>query len=325
MPLVRIGLGVGLVGAGLVALRYGFRPPRPRKVPETISPAIFATRVVSTTHGDMVYHVSGAGEPVVFLHGVYPGASSFEWSRVYPSFAVGREVLAPDLIGFGESERPAEALDAGEHVRTLVEFFHEVCPGRRPTIVAAGVGAALALLLASQHPELPRRVIVWLPLGVARPLRRRLARRMLGLGGVPFLRSFVWRNTMGKPSFMRSWLDHLAWEGPGGVDDETVEMLSICAALYGAEHAIWAFLKGRLAVDMRERLANVAAPVSMLWPERSKHFPLRDAETILGGLSRGNLVWTKPHGLLGPLADPEDFRELVGRELDGGLRVPETA
>src|SRR5215207_10680786 len=68
--------------------------------------AIFATRVTETIFGEMIYHISGSGDPVVFLHGIYLGASSYEWSKVYPHFTFGREVIVPDLIGFGESESP---------------------------------------------------------------------------------------------------------------------------------------------------------------------------------------------------------------------------
>src|SRR5882757_358344 len=103
-PALGIGIGVGLMGAVVLALRYGFRRQLREPMPDDISPAIFATRVASTLHGEMVYHVSGSGEPLVFLHGIFLGASSYEWSKVYPHFTMGHEVIVPDLIGFGESE-----------------------------------------------------------------------------------------------------------------------------------------------------------------------------------------------------------------------------
>ncbi len=129
-PALGVGLGVGLMGAVFLAVRYGMQRVARQPLPDIISPAIFATRVCQTTHGEIVYHTSGAGEPLVFLHGIYPGASSFEWSRVYPQFAVGHEVIAPDLIGFGESNGPAAV-----STRTTMCARSRICFSRSRTVV----------------------------------------------------------------------------------------------------------------------------------------------------------------------------------------------
>ena len=121
-----IGAGVGL-GALLLALKYAIRRPTKQPVPETISPAIFSTKVQRTSHGQIVYHESGSGQPLIFIHALCLGASSYEWSKVYPEFAAGYRVLAPDLIGFGESERPDTRMQAADHVRALADFIRATC------------------------------------------------------------------------------------------------------------------------------------------------------------------------------------------------------
>ena len=72
----------------------------------------------------------------MFLHGIYLGASSYEWSKVYPHFTFGREVIVPDLIGFGESERPGVTMDATDYSESLAEF--------------CGIPAGIGHLLSSQ-------------------------------------------------------------------------------------------------------------------------------------------------------------------------------
>ena len=64
-PFVGFGIGVGFVGALAIALKLRQRSTR-GVIPDEISPAIFATRSVSTSQGEMVYHISGSGEPLVF-------------------------------------------------------------------------------------------------------------------------------------------------------------------------------------------------------------------------------------------------------------------
>src|SRR6266481_4596927 len=115
-------LGAGLLGALVLGVRYAMKPIARSRLPETLSPAIFATRVFYSSRGQVVYHESGQGEPLIFLHGVYVGASSYEWSKVYPHFAETHQVLSVDLLGFGEAERPNVALSAADHVRILAEF-----------------------------------------------------------------------------------------------------------------------------------------------------------------------------------------------------------
>src|SRR5215210_7921342 len=114
---LKVGLGAGLLGAMFVAMKYAIRRPTKLPVPDTISPAIFKTKVLHTSLGQMVYHESGAGQPLIFVHNISPGASSYEWSKVYPEFAHSHRVIAPDLIGFGESARPRANINAADQAR----------------------------------------------------------------------------------------------------------------------------------------------------------------------------------------------------------------
>ena len=111
----------------------------------------------------MIYHISGSGDPVVFLHGIYLGASSYEWSKVYPHFTFGREVIVPDLIGFGESERPG---NDGCHRLRRAWSNSGIPAGTEHLVVASGLTAGIALLMASRHPERVSRLILLLPTGL---------------------------------------------------------------------------------------------------------------------------------------------------------------
>jgi len=117
-----VSLGAGVLGALALAVRYALRPAPKSRLPEVISPAIFATRLLYTSRGQIVYHESGQGDPLVFVHGVYVGASSYEWSKIYPHFADRFQVLALDLLGFGESDRSDTMLALPDQVQALLEF-----------------------------------------------------------------------------------------------------------------------------------------------------------------------------------------------------------
>jgi haloalkane dehalogenase len=313
-PALGVGLGVGLLGALMLAIRYGMQRVARQPLPDNISPAIFATRVCQTTHGEIIYHTSGAGEPLVFLHGIYPGASSFEWSRVYPQFAVGYEVIASDLIGFGESERPRRGLDADEHVRALADLFFTLCNGRAATIVASGFGASLAVKLAVQHPDLVRKLVLYAPLGLDASMRR-MPIGLSTLSRLPALNRFVYRNYFARRPFIRSWLARFGFGDPARVSDEVIEVLTSFAGQYGAEHAMLAFLRGQLLYDVKSQLGRLTQPVSVLWPDLPDRFPPAQVERLAHLIPNCRVVLAGRTGALGALETPELLHGMIDEEL----------
>ena len=315
-----IGIGVGLVGAVALAVRYGLRRTPREPIPDEISPAIFARRLASTTHGEMVYHVSGSGDPVVFLHGIYLGASSYEWSKVYPQFTLGHEVIAPDLVGFGESERSGGVMDATDYAESLAEFLAEVCPGRRPVIVASGLTAGITLLLASRHPERVGRLFVLLPTGLRESGKWR-AMGMVALARLPGLNRFVYHNYLARTAFVRGWLSKFALGDASKVNEEMVRTLTTCARQTGAEHAIFGFLRGRLAFDIESRLSRVSQDVTVLWPEKAAGFPVAAGEDLCRKLPQARMLTLPGCGILAALESPALLTDVLSAEIDGDVRM----
>lgn len=107
----------------------------------------FAPHAYVTCHGRMHHVDEGAGETLVFLHGHL--GWSFSWRRAIQLLSPRFRCLAPDLIGFGLSEKPAEGLTAAEHAK-LVAGFLDAKGVRGATLVAheAGVPVAMAVELA---------------------------------------------------------------------------------------------------------------------------------------------------------------------------------
>jgi pimeloyl-ACP methyl ester carboxylesterase len=265
--LVGAGLGAGLAGAAFLALKYALRPPTKERVPSTISPAIFATKVLHTSLGTLIYHESGGGQPVVFVHGVMTGASSYEWSKVYPAFAISHRVLAPDLIGFGESSRPDRRLTAEDQVRSLAEFLRATC--EQPAIlVGSGIGGGFCVLLASQHPELVSRLVLLSPTGLREFGKTRLTLGTMLIGAFPLFGRFLYRNHRATRAAVRSMLEGMAFANPANITEETVDVYTTCAQQYGAEHAIMNLEAGRFCLPLEERLSMLTQPVALLWGER---------------------------------------------------------
>jgi pimeloyl-ACP methyl ester carboxylesterase len=318
-----LGLGAGLLGAFVLALRYTLRPSAKPKLPETISPAIFATRVFYSSRGQLVYHESGQGGPLVFLHGVYVGASSYEWSKVYPHFAEAYQVLAVDLLGFGESERPDVALSAADHVRILAELLRAKCGGERAAIVASGLSAGFATILAAQHPELIHRLILLMPTGGADSGLRRLAKHFWLFSGIPVVNRVYYRRYLSRRIQIRAWLKSFGFADPDKISDEVIEVLTDCAQQFGAERAIFQWRTRRFNLELEKHLSEVSQPVTLVWGDKVVYPPLERAYRLQPIAKQCSLLVLKDSGLLAPLESPVAVAEALGKELDPTIRIYE--
>lgn len=121
----------------------------------------FGQKVINTSLGFMVYYTQTAVPwiisetedlpTLVFLHNFGGGASAYEWSKVYPAFATTHHILAPDLIGWGESAHPVRDYQVKDYLTVLAEFIRQTCP-TPVTVVASSLTAALTIRLAITQP-----------------------------------------------------------------------------------------------------------------------------------------------------------------------------
>jgi magnesium chelatase accessory protein len=104
---------------------------------------------VNTAQCRFFYVEAGSGPAVLLLHG--GGATHHEWSRLVPRLAGRRRVIAPDLPGFGQSERPREGYVRTTLSRALV-LFMKALGEERLAVVGHGIGGFLATELAAAWP-----------------------------------------------------------------------------------------------------------------------------------------------------------------------------
>lgn len=117
-----------------------------------------AERTVRLGQTSLHYATAGAGKPLVLLHG-WP-ASSFLWRGVIPPLAERARVLAPDLAGFGRSDKPdVESYSLDFHAKKLGDFLDAVGAGK-PALVLHDLGAPVGLLWAVRNPGRVERLVV---------------------------------------------------------------------------------------------------------------------------------------------------------------------
>jgi pimeloyl-ACP methyl ester carboxylesterase len=95
---------------------------------------------------------AGRGEPtIVLLHGL--GSSGYtEWRHNLPALARTHTVYAPDLPGFGRSDKPRVRYDLSFFTRVLEKYLAQL-PARSLVVVGASLGGRIAIDLALRNPR----------------------------------------------------------------------------------------------------------------------------------------------------------------------------
>ncbi len=107
------------------------------------------------------YHDQGHGAPALLLHGSGPGVSAWaNWRLVIPSLADNFRVIAPDIVGFGFTERPnGISYDMETWLRHALDFL-DALEIKQAHVIGNSFGGSLAVALAIQAPERVSRLVL---------------------------------------------------------------------------------------------------------------------------------------------------------------------
>ena len=125
-----------------------------------------ATSVVAAGIRTNVHDI-GSGPPLLMIHGSGPGVSAWaNWRLAMPVLARQARVIAPDMVGFGYTDRPGgQRYDMDSWVGQAVGVL-DALDIEQADLVGNSFGGALALALAIRHPKRVRRLVLMGSVGV---------------------------------------------------------------------------------------------------------------------------------------------------------------
>jgi pimeloyl-ACP methyl ester carboxylesterase len=113
-----------------------------------------------TLHGHRVaYRIAGdpASSVLLLVHGIT--SSSASWDPVIPALAEHAHVIAPDLLGHGDSDKPRGDYSLGAFASSLRDLLHHL-GHEKVTIVGHSLGGGVAMQFAYQYPEHCERMVL---------------------------------------------------------------------------------------------------------------------------------------------------------------------
>ncbi|GAB4466619.1 MAG: hypothetical protein OHK0029_38070 [Armatimonadaceae bacterium] len=273
-------------------------------------------RYFPTPDGDVFYKKRGEGPPLLLVHGIGAGCSSYEFRHVWKALSENHTVYALDLLGFGKSDKPAIAYTEETYINLLSDFCKNVIgvgEGRgEADVVATSLSAAYVIALAQRDPSLFHRLILICPTGIEalsdaiNPLNVACKSAMT----TPILGTSVY-NTLTARAAIRKYLMDRVYSDPAKVTSEVVDAYYTAAHQPGADNALSYFISGYLNIDVADLFKGVVDLPLLVWGRDAVITPVGQAEAFLTANANAKLEVIDNAGELPHDEQPEAFLAAV--------------
>jgi 2-hydroxymuconate-semialdehyde hydrolase len=248
------------------------------------------------------YLEAGSGETVLMVHGSGPGVSALaNWQHNIPTLAQRFRVLAPDIVGFGATERTDDIVYSLRTWTDHVWAFLDAHGTEKTAIVGNSLGGRIALQMATDRPDRITKMVLMGTPGVG----------MTPTEGLAALRAY-------EPSHhaMRELLRKYFAVDPAMITDELVEIRYAASIADGAYEAYRAMFfdprhaGSELGITENE-VRTIATPILLVHGREDKVVPLQVSLKMLGLLPNADLHVFSACGHWTQIERADEFSALV--------------
>lgn len=238
-------------------------------------PPGFEQRAIATPLGVMAYFtnlgtlpIPASPIPLIFLHSLGGGSSAYEWSRFYPAFSADHPIIAPDLVGWGQSTHPQRTYTPEDYFTQFAALL-DAFPETPPVVFASSLTAGLLVRFALQQGDRLRLLVLVCPSGYsdfgesyAQGLAAQLVR-------IPGLDQGIYSLGAANASAIRTFMERFLFAQPNRITEEMVAAYLASAEQPNAAYSALASLRGDLCFDLTRYLPQLTVPTVMLWGEKA--------------------------------------------------------
>ncbi len=245
---------------------------------------------ISLPAGTIRYRDSGAGPPIVFVHGALVDSSL--WRKVIPLLEGEFRCLAPDLpLGSHRLPMPADADLSPPGLARLVADFLAALDLEGVTLVGNDTGGAICQLVATRHPERLARLVLT-PCDAYENFPPPAFRYLPVLARIPGAIALLAQSMRIRPArrlpFAFGWLSKRAV--PAEVMDGWIEPLIADPEVRRDAAKVMRGMSRRYTLEAAELLPEFDRPTLLAWAPEDRFFKLRDAERLAEALPDSRLV-----------------------------------
>jgi len=232
----------------------------------------------------MHYKVLGNGKPIILIHGF--GTDGYSWRNNIPALSKHFRLCAPDLIGFGLSDKPCIEYSRSFFTKQIYQFLQSLKIGKT-TLIGASWGGAIAFTFTLEFPKKVNKLIVidsLTPFPTGRLIKAR-KRRLRALTAI----------NQGRMSFKlgKRVLEDLLKESYYNKEAVTNRVVS-------EQFKMWKTNKGRTALiavgeqckfdNIVDKIDKIHNKTLIIWGEKDPYFPLKSAYWLQGKIKNSKLI-----------------------------------
>lgn len=240
----------------------------------------YRPRFVNVNGVKTCYVEAGEGEPLVCIHGGGPGASGEHGFRNnIPALARRFRVIAPDMIGYGYTDKPPIQYWEQRLVEHLSNFIDALCL-ERVRMMGNSMGAYVAAKYTLDHPERVVKLLMISSGSIANAMGLPRRTETDGMKAMAALRSGITRETM------RALLETLVHQKQN-ITDDLIDSRIQAASLPGAMEAQRSHSEFRNQLkdnpdlqqlfDLTHRLPRLEIPSCLVWGKQDRFAPVEQA------------------------------------------------
>ncbi|MFD0987752.1 alpha/beta fold hydrolase [Methyloligella solikamskensis] len=263
----------------------------------------------------LYYSDTGTGSPVLLIHGF--GSSTYTWQHIMPGLARKHRVIAVDMKGFGQSDKPYDerysAMDQAELLAELMEREDL----RDVTLVGHSFGGGVALALALQADGRLKGRISKLVLidTIAYPQKIPVFFKLLGVPGLSHLSV-----RMVPASMQVSVALKLAYYDESKITDETLEAYTAPLRTAAGKYAVIHSARQIVPPDLDEiaaRYNTIQLPTLIMWCDHDKIVPMDIGLKLRRNMPNSDFQLVKSCGHIPQEEQPEQTLQILDDFLDG--------
>jgi pimeloyl-ACP methyl ester carboxylesterase len=258
----------------------------------------------------------GSGPPLLFVHGL--GGCWQNWLENLPELARDHRVIALDLPGFGDSQLPRDAISVSGYARTLDRLCQALSVDAA-AVVGNSMGGFVAAQLAIAHPQRVERLVLVSAAGLhIAELRLERALDRLGRAERAFARYGGFVAARSTTFARRARLRRIVLAGVA-THPELLPWPLVAEQVAGAGRpGFMPALRSMAGFPLRHRLAQIACPTLIVWGERDRMVPVRDAAAFQQLIPGARKLVYPDTGHVPRLERPTRFNADLRAFLEGG-------
>lgn len=226
-------------------------------------------RIYQWRYGNIFYKVRGEGEKILLLHNIHQGASSFEWINNFSVMSEHFRVYAPDLPGFGRSEKVKRGYRAKLYVKLIFDFIDSVIKDEC-SVIASGLSSIYAIRNGTLYPRKIKSLFLIDPPALERGKKSEIIELLTyQILSSPVLGRSIY-NLMTSKLFIRNFLKTEVYSKT--VTGDMVNYYHMAGHQQGSELFYPSFICGLLNMNVSEEFKHLNQEITVLFGKETDYY-----------------------------------------------------